>query len=499
VEHEALADAAAVLGGLGGAGLLLARNRLLTLAGALAIALAEVGLAYALVPEAPGLVVHSPVRLAAVAVAALAVLGLAVAFVRFPASAPVALLIAAPFRLPVKLGSQEAFLLLPLYAVLAAALGAYAYRALRRSAPPRAAPLVAWPTAALVLLAGLSFLWTRDLRFGAIELVFFYFPFAALLAVVAGTSLRDWSLRALATAMVAMTAVFAAIGLFQAWSHVEILSKQNLQLANAYAPFFRVSSLFQDPSVYGRQVVLGIVLVFALLWLDRMRPAIGVPLIALMAAGLYFSYSQTSEVALFAGVLIVILIAGNSFTRRLIGATAVGLGVAAVVVVLVFAGSDSASRITSDRSQLIRVTLPVYTSHPVAGVGIGSQPLMSRREEHARKSKSKNVSHTTPLTIAAELGTIGLLVYLAFLAGLARAIAFAWQRHRALALSLAGMATALVVHSFAYSGFFEDPFVWGIAGLVSAALAFLPAPAPAPSGEGRGAPRAQPLPAHRPN
>src|SRR4051812_15136717 len=99
------------------------------IAGGLAIAAAGIGIAYALVPQAPGLVIHSALRIAALGAGGLAVLALAAAFVRVPAAAPIALLIAAPFRLPVRLGSREAFLLLPLYAVLAAALSAYAYRA----------------------------------------------------------------------------------------------------------------------------------------------------------------------------------------------------------------------------------------------------------------------------------------------------------------------------------------------------------------------------------
>ena len=60
------------------------------------------------------------------------------------------------------------------------------------------------------------------------------------------------SWRALATGLVAVTSLFAAISIYQAWSHTEILAKQDVQLANAYSAFFRVTSVFQDPSVYGR-------------------------------------------------------------------------------------------------------------------------------------------------------------------------------------------------------------------------------------------------------
>jgi len=98
-----------------------------------------------------------------------------------------------------------------------------------------------------------------------------------------------------------------------------------------------------------------------------------------------------------------------------------------------------------------------------------------RQEEDARRQKSKNVSHTTPLTVAAELGTVGLLVYVAFLAALGRAVFAAWERHQAVGLPLAGCLTALVVQSLSYGGFFEDPFVWGIAGVAAAVLTFMPA------------------------
>ena len=259
---------------------------------------------------------------------------LAAAFVRYPAAAPVALLVVAPFRLSVGLGSQEAFLLLPLYAVLAAAAAALAYRVIRGGEFPAVPYLIAGPTAALVALSGISLLWAKDLRAGTIELVFFYFPFAMLLSILALTRTRDWTWRALATALVAVTSLFAAIGVYQAWSHTEILAKQDVQLTNAYSAFFRVTSVFQDPSVYGRHLVLGIVVLLTVLWLGRVRPAIGLPVLGLLTLGLYFSYSQTSFVALFCGVLVVALLAGDKLTRRVVVGVSAGLLLAAGVVVL---------------------------------------------------------------------------------------------------------------------------------------------------------------------
>jgi hypothetical protein len=474
VDHEALAHAAAVVGAFGACGLLVARERLLFFGGLAALVVAEAGLAYALVPDAPSLLTASATRLAALAVGVLFVLALAAAFVRYPAAAPVALLVVAPFRLSVGLGSQEAFLLLPFYVVLAAAAAALAYRVVRGGEFSAVPYLIAGPTSALVALSGVSLLWTKDLRAGEIELVFFYFPFVVLLSILALTRTRDWTWGALATALVAVTSLFAAIGVYQAWSHTEILAKQNVQLTNAYSAFFRVTSVFQDPSVYGRHLVLGIVVVLTVLWLGRVRPAVGLPVLGLLTLGLYFSYSQTSFLSLFCGVLVVALVAGDKLTRRVVVGVSAALVLAAGVVVLAEGGGDSARQVTSDRIPLLSVTWPVYAAHPAVGVGIGSQPLMSRQEADAHRRKSKNVSHTTPLTVAAELGTIGFIAYLVFLAALGRAILEAWRRYRALGLALAGCLTALVVQSLFYGGFFEDPFVWGIAGVAAAALTFLP-------------------------
>jgi hypothetical protein len=447
---------------------------MLFLGGLAALVAAELGLAYALVPDAPSLVTESAARIGGLALAAVFAFVVAAVFVRYPAAAPIALVVVAPFRLSVGLGSEEAFLLVPLYAVLVAAGGALAYRILRTGDFSAVPYLIAAPTSALVALSGISLLWAKDPRAGTIALVFFYFPFTVLLAVVAITRPRDWTWHGVAIGLVAVTSVFAAIGVYQAWSHTEILAKQDVQLANAYSSFFRVTAVFQDPSVYGRHLVLGIVVVLAALWLALLRPAIGLPVLFLLTLGLYFSYSQTSFVALFCAVLVVSLLAGDRLTRGVVVGVSAALVLAAGIVVLAEGDGDSTRQVTSDRSALIQVTWPVYAAHPVVGVGIGSQPLMSRLEEDARRQKSKNVSHTTPLTVAAELGTLGLLVYLAFLAALGRSIFEAWRRHRPLGLALAGCLTALVVQSFFYGGFFEDPYVWGIAGLTAAALAFLP-------------------------
>lgn len=498
MEHQDLAQAAAVLGACGAPLLLLARERVSLVAGLALILAAEIGLTLALVPDAPRLVLHSPLRLGAAAVAAIVVLLLAAAFVRYPGAAPIVILAAAPFRISLSLGSDEASLLVPLYVALAAAAVALLYCVLRGLRLPAVPLIVAAPASALIGFSGISLLWTRDLRAGTIELVFFYFPFAALLTIVARTRPGHW--RPLTAVVLTVTGLLAAIGLYQAWTHNPLLAKENVQLGNEYSAFFRVTSLFEDPNVYARHVVLGIAVLLVVLWLERVRLAVGIPLLVLLAAGLYFSYSQTSLVALFAAVLAIGFAAGDRRMRQILATAAIAFVLVAGILVASVVGGESARQITSDRLPLARVTLPVYTANPVVGVGIGAQPLMSRREADAARKKSKNVSHTTPLTIAAELGTLGLLAYIAFLLGVARTLRLTWRRNRAVDLALVGCLTALVVHSLFYGAFFEDPIVWALTGLAAALLAFEPRRAtesPRP-GVRSVSPAAKPVPAQSP-
>jgi O-antigen ligase len=469
MERVELAEAAAVLGALAAPLLLLARTRLVLLAGVALLAAAEVGLAFALVPDQLEDLAGSPARLAAAALGLVAVAALAVAFARWPAATPVVLLAAAPVRIPVQLGGEDAFLLLPLYGVLGAAVLALLLRLLRGVELRPLPLLVAVPAAAFVAIAGLSLLWTRDPREGAIDLFSFLFPFAALLLVVGQVLLTGIVTRLVAATLLAGTAVLAAIGLWQQWTHT-LFFADDLQFANAYTSFFRVTSLFSDSSIYGRYLAVGIAVTFVLLWLERLRLAIGLPVLAVLLAGLYFSYSQSSFVALFAAVLVVGLVSGDRRARLVLASTAAAVILATVAVFAVVSWDESSRRATSGRLPLVELTLPVFADHPVAGVGIGGQARASSRLEDARERVRRNVSHTTPLAVAAELGVLGLIAYAGFLLAALRSSFLAMRRDRALGLSLLAVFTVLVVHSLAYSGFFEDPLTWGALGLAAASL-----------------------------
>ncbi len=259
------------------------------------------------------------------------------------------------------------------------------------------------------------------------------------------------------------------MALFQRLTHGHLLAG-DVARANAYTTYFRVTSLFKDPSVFGRHVVIAIAVVLVAIWLARIRFWVGAALIAFMWAGLLFSYSQSSFVALFAVGVAISFVLGGPRLRRvlLVGAAACVLGGAAFVAAT--AVSDSARKATSGRTRLARVTWVVFTNHPLAGVGIGGQPRASKDEARTQLSARRDRSHTTPLTVAAELGIVGLLVYGALMAAATRLLFFLTRARRALGLGAAAVFLALFVHSLFYAGFFEDPIVWGVVAVAAWSL-----------------------------
>jgi len=462
-------DVAAVTGGLAAALVVLAPRRSLLVLGIVAFAAAETALGLLLLSDAERATLTSSAgRPELLAPAVLALAALAVAFVRWPGAVPVALLAAAPFRVPVDVGDERVYLLLPLYGVLAAALAALAYRALVEEDGPRPPLLLAAPTAFVAGLAALSMLWADDVRAAGIDLVFFYLPFAVLFGVVARTRAARWTNGALAVTLIALAAFFALVGLVQVRTG-DLPFARDIEVANEYTAYTRVTSLFHDPSIYGRHLAIALSLVIVCLWLERIRVVAAVPVLALIWAGLFVSYSQSSLVALFVAVLVISLLAAEPRARRILVTVSVAATIATVTIVSVLAWNESLRRATSGRSDLVANTAYVIAANPVVGVGIGGEER-ANREEGEKRGLLPKPSHTTPLTVAAELGALGVIAYVAFLVAAGRGLLLLHRLDRGLALSLAAALIVLVVHSLFYSGFFEDPITWGSIGLAAGTL-----------------------------
>ena len=416
---------------------------------------------------------HHPARgLAAVASVLIVVAALAFVIDRKPELLPLFALLALPFRIP--LGSVSNGLLLPLYAVIAA--GALVRIVRPRDDPATPGTLERVLALALVLYA-LQALYApaAGLTSGLTKAIenagFFYVPFALLYLQLREVEWTPQLKRRAVQLVVALGVLFALVGLGELADHHHLLFNRGLD-QDAY--FIRINSLFYDPNVYGRYLALAVLLVASsLLRRDSLLYRGGIVL-ALLWAGLLISLSESAMVALLGGLAVAWVMTAKRPARAalsLAGALAL-----AVALAFVFARGDipsslggtsgSLSNATSGRTSLVSEGVALFADRPLQGFGSGSfataydahishKPNPFQHHEHLPyEPPTTSDSHTTPITIAAEQGLIGLAVYLALLlAGFARV------RRDVL---FASLFAALVIDTLFYADFLEDPVTWVI-------------------------------------
>jgi O-antigen ligase len=426
-------------------------------------------------------------RFAALALLALALsVALAAVFHRWPILLPLAIVAALPFRVPLHAGGDTANLLVPLYLVIAGGVLATAVRAWSSKAgdspPSGRTPLVWLPRilAGVVLLYALQTLYSPDFSKSLQNVCFFFVPFSLVFAL-----LRDveWDRRLLVGVLwvIGLEAlVFVAIGTVEYAARSLFWNDQVIR-SNEFHTYFRVNSVFWDPNVYGRWLALAIVVAMAaLLWArERRDQALLTALVAVLWIGLAPTFSQSSFIALLAGLAVLAALRWSlRWTLAAVGAGAV----AAVLVVLLAGGSSvSVSRInidTSGRANLVSGGIHLFAQRPVYGYGSGSFPRAYR--EHVNTSEVPvSISHTEPITVAAEQGVVGLAAYVALLIAALWTMGFGLFARPPPAAGIAARAAvlaafvALLVHTMAYAGFFEDPITWV---LLAVGLSFAKAP-----------------------
>ena len=478
----------------------------------------------------------SAAQLIALGLAALAgAATLAAVFHRWPILLPLAIVAVLPFRIPLHSGGDTANLLVPLYLVIAAGVLSAALRewqegggvplAQRRPvfrtdrsargtgleaknpASERDTPaLLPYVLAGVVALYALQTLYSPDFSKSLQNVCFFFVPFSLVYALLRDVA-WDRKLLTLVLWVVAVEAVaFVLVGSIEYFSR-ELFWNDQVIRSNEFHTYFRVNSIFWDPNIYGRYLALVIVAAMAaLLWAKERRTlALLTGLVAILWLGLVVTFSQSSFAALLAGLAVL---AALRWSWRWTLA-AVGAGAVLAVVIVLFAGGisklspDRFNVDTGGRANLVSGGTDLFAQRPIWGYGAGSFPR-AYREHVATKQAPVSVSHTEPVTVAAEQGLIGLLAYAALL------IVSLWTMGSGLftrsasragggvggtspeeALATAGeggspaptgparwgaatgpaghllarsavLATfvALLVHTMAYAGFYEDPIAW---------------------------------------
>jgi O-antigen ligase len=472
-----LAPVGGPLACLGLAFLLAGRGRGLRLGGLALVAAGGVLLGVAIVPHR-----HVAFLVAAAVVAALVAGGLGLVLRRWPWLVAFGTLALIPVRIPVHVGGSSSKLLLPLYLLAAGAAVQIAIESLQGDERSRELGPLAAPLAAFVLWTGLSLTWSSDVQPGAVELLAFYLPFSV---IAVATARLPWSRRALTwltVELVGMAFAFAVVGFWQYHTR-NIFQNPKVIVGNAYAPFYRVNSVFWDPSIYGRFLMVAIVaaLVVVVRGTSLRNAAIAAGAVVVCWIGLFLSYSQSSFGGLIAAVLIV---AAVIWHRR----AAMAIAVVALVLLSVSVASphvrsallkNSGSGLnesTSGRAGLVSNGIKIAKQNPVFGVGVGGFKRSYAELAHLRgKDPKKAASHNAPVTVAAENGIPGLAL-LVWLVGAAIVMTFrrlgrSFEHRAALFVGLA--TAAIFVHSLFYADFFEDPTTWSLLGFAALSTAAL--------------------------
>jgi putative inorganic carbon (HCO3(-)) transporter len=424
---------------------------------------------------------HDEGRIVALlAIAGAIIAALTCLFRRWPVLLPLAIIFALPFRVPLHAGGDTANLLVPLYLVIAAAVLATLLRDWSR--PPSAHPPrpLAWVLASVVVLYALQTLYSEDFSQGLQNVCFFLVPFT-----VAYRLLREveWDRRLLRLALVVVgleAALFVLVGSVELATRGLFWNDQVIR-SNEFHTYFRVNSVFWDPNVYGRYLALVTVVVTAAMLWARTRESFWIlsGLILVLWVGLMPTYSQSSLIALLAGLAVL---AAIRWSRPRWTLAAVAIGCVGAAVVVVGAGGkadlDRLNIITGGRADLVAGGAELFTERPLWGYGSGSF-RSAYREHREDKDTPVSESHTEPVTVAAEQGLIGLVAYLGLIGvalwtlmtGLLTGPAAA-RAGPARAAILAAFV-ALLVHTLSYAGFFDDPITWVLLA-VGASLAAAP-------------------------
>jgi hypothetical protein len=417
---------------------------------------------------------------AAAAVGLAAVAALAWLFARRPGFLAVLALAALPFRLPVQAGGSTANLLVPLYVVIGA--GALAWLVPRlgtryQGEPAERSGALEWVLMGGIVLYALQATYADDSARALEQVVFFYVPFAMLYVLLRGLA---WTPRRLAWGggvLVALALVFTAIGFWEFQTRSVLLNPKVIA-SNQIEEYFRVNSLFFDPSIYGRFLALVMIgLAGVLLWAKRPRSlAWTIAALVVLWGGLITTLSQSSFAALLLGLFVL---AWLRFGGKVVLVPTLAAFAIAAVIVLAFPSAlrlefnrESLDKATSGRVELMRGGLSLARERPFRGWGSGGFEAEYRRHERASRREATAASHTIPITVAAEQGVIGLAAYVALLVLALRRLLRGARGAPVRAAIAAGFA-ALVLHTWLYAAFLEDPVTWTLLA-VGSALAVAP-------------------------
>lgn len=244
----------------------------------------------------------------------------------------------------------------------------------------------------------------------------------------------------------------------------------------------RVNATFVDPNIFARFIILGIVANFVLqiFTRDRSIKLFYMASLAVLLAQLVLTNSRGGILTLGAVLIAALIFLPN---RKAV-LWVLGLGALCAGIVL-FIRPDIWERmllLTQDfsvsspqRLYLWKAAIAIFKDNPILGTGLGSFQTVFLQDYIALKNipDGATLSHTTILTIAAELGVAGLMVLAALWVALLGKLYSLYSENSGylsifndtndkyyLAAGCFLWALTVFISSQGEGRFFEDPILW---------------------------------------
>lgn len=251
----------------------------------------------------------------------------------------------------------------------------------------------------------------------------------------------------------------------------------------------RLNATFSDPNHFGFYVSTVFVVVAGAAAGRLLRPGGGSPialacyclLAVCCAIAIVGTYSRSSWLLAGLGAAIAVALLGRGiWTRRRVIVASSSLVVALAVaspVILSRLGSSERGNAESTRvhEHTMSIALKLLAHHPLIGVGLGDYG------RHAGQPTLISSSHSTFLTVAAELGAPGMLLLLgAIITAIVPAVAGTRRAvlpDRAVLAGLTASYTALAAANILYEVWMDD-FQWVLFGLLLALAGYARVPLP---------------------
>lgn len=286
-----------------------------------------------------------------------------------------------------------------------------------------ASPILSWFVVAFLAWGTLSLLWAENLNAGLEQMQ--RYLLVGLLVPIVFTAIRSArDVKAVAGAYVFGATIAAAYGL---------LASPNASGAagavDATEQLNRIAGTVGDPNVLASVLLVGAILAIALAVVQHRSPLMRIALVGsgfLCLAVLVLTFSRGGLIALGAAVLAAPFVA-----RRKAAVIAAGLLVAVCIVAYIgaLAPADARERIVandggSGRTDIWKIGWRMVEAQPVTGLGVGNFQSSSIHYQirpgtavvRTDLADNPSVAHNSYLELLAEMGIVGLALFLGIVA-----------------------------------------------------------------------------------